>query len=146
MKETYYVGFDPEQKRWDASPVTHEFTENIWVFRTQARNTADALAKGVDQYRELIAQPSPDEASLMKHIVNQVQKQIRTSFERMVIEVPSGLSNQAVGMAKRGFFDAVHGDEIILDMNSAGWKAIEKISAAPAPRRERRHEVAGLGF
>lgn len=146
MKETYYVGFDPAIKQWDASPITHEFDENTWVFKTQARSAPDALAKGVDKYRELMIPPCVNETAVIKHIVKQVGKQARTSYERMIIEIPAALAESVSTMAKRGFFDAIHGDEIVLEMNSAGWKAIEHLNTSKPLQRRHTREIAGLAL
>lgn len=46
MKETYFVGYDPDMKMWAAQAIEPNFSEASWVFKVTARNDHDALMKG----------------------------------------------------------------------------------------------------
>lgn len=136
MKETYHVGFDPEMKLWAAQKITHNFDKKMMVFRVTARNDHDAVSQGMNQFRSMMKEPSSEQVKLMTHINNQVKKLSRQHEDVMIIEVPAALVETAREMESRGFFKTVYEDEIMLDLNSAGWKCMSEVA-----RKEKRDRV-----
>ena len=126
MRETYYVGYDPKRNVWAASPITHDFSEESWVFRVNARTTSDAIDMAKAKLKSLVADPSPDELAVFKHIRSQVDRLSRTFHELMIIDVPNRMVNHARKLSESGYFGIANTDEILLDTSSAGWKAIQK--------------------
>ncbi|MBI6882963.1 hypothetical protein [Pseudomonas putida] len=125
MRDTFYVGFDPDLKVWDVARITHSFAQNVWVFRVIARSEDEALSKGLTKYMDFMAPPSDQLQKLFQHIRRQVGRISRTMSESMIIEIPSSLLSEAEAAAGRGYFTMAGTDEVILDTSSVGWKAIE---------------------
>lgn len=137
MRETYYASFDPEANEWFAEPVTHDFPDNHWVFRVIARSEADAVLKGLECYKSLTVIPPDNELGLLRSIAGQVRQLKRVASETLIIQVDQRLVNVAQKLAEKGFFSMANSDEIILNISSAGWKAIEgHVVKRPARRYE----------
>lgn len=150
MKETYYAGYDPKHNIWDATPITHNFTDEAWVFRVTARSEDEAIDLAKAKLSAFQAPPSPSEKGLFRHIEGQVKRLSRTYHELMIIEVPPALIDQARKSSDLGFFRLANNDEILLDTSSVGWKAIEKhIDQSINQRKSSRHhhdEGPGVSF
>lgn len=137
MRETYYASFDPDAKQWYAEPVTHEFPDHHWVFRVIARSEADALLKGLECYKTLTVIPTDAELDLLRIIAGQVRQLRRVASDTLIIQIDERLVKVANELAEKGFFSMANSDEIILNIGSAGWKAIEgHVAKRPARRYE----------
>lgn len=143
MRDTFYVGFEPELKLWDVARITHTFDQDMWVFRVSARSEHEALLKGLDQYKDLMSPLNPEQAQLFSHIRNQVGKLSRVFHESMIIEIPTSMLAQAKDASDKGFFTFAGNDEVILNLSSVGWKAIQAHETkAPAKTRYIESELA----
>lgn len=137
MRETYYASFDPDAKKWYAEPVTHDFPDNHWVFRVIARSEPDALLKGLECYKTLTVIPPDAELDVLRCIAGQVRQLKRVASETLIIQIDERLVDVAQKLAEKGFFSMANSDEIILNLSSAGWKAIEgHVAKRPARRYE----------
>lgn len=141
MRETYYASFDPDAKQWYAEPVTHDFPDNHWVFRVIARSEADAVLKGLECYKTLTVIPSDAELDLLRIIAGQVRQLKRVASETLIIQLDQRFVPVAQKLSEYGFFSMANSDEIILNLSSAGWKAIE---GHVAKRPTRRYEPMDL--
>lgn len=142
MRETYYASFDPDANEWYAEAVTHEFPESHWVFRVTARSEPDALLKGLECYKALTVIPEDAELELIKSIAGQVNQLKRVASDTLIIQIGERLIDVAQGLAAKGFFSMANSDEIILNLNSAGWKAIEGHASKRPVRRYEPMELA----
>lgn len=126
MKETYFVGFDPEIKLWDAQLLTPNFSEASWIFKVTARNSHDAMLKGLEQYQSLTQKLTGDEMRLATYIQNQINQSTRKPDDILMVDIPTRLMSSAEAMASRGFFTVAHREDALIALRSAGWKAINK--------------------
>jgi hypothetical protein len=125
MRDTFFVGFDPALKLWDATPITHSYTQDAWVFRVAARNEHEAILLGLQQYTELTAPQCADTTKLFQHVGTQVAKQSRLFHELMIVDIPQGLLPVAKNASEKGFFNLSGSEELVISLASSGWKAIE---------------------
>lgn len=126
MKETYFVGYDPDMKMWAAQAIEPNFSEASWVFKVTARNDHDALMKGLAQYQGLTQKLTGEEMRLASYIQNQINQKSRKPDEVLMVDIPSRLMIGAQAMAARGFFTLAHREDALISLRSAGWKAITK--------------------
>lgn len=132
MKETYFVGYDPEIKMWDAHMLTPEFSEHCWVFKVTARNNHDALVAGLSQYQKLTQKLTADELRLVNHLHREVSQAIRKPDDTLMVDIPTRQLESAKTLEQRGFFTLAHREDALIILRSAGWKAIEKHVAEQA--------------
>jgi len=132
MKETYFVGYDPEIKLWDAQMLAPDFSEASWIFKVTARNSHDALMKGLAQYQGLTQKLTGDEMRLAVYIQNQIGQSNRKPDDILMVDIPTRLMSSAEAMASRGFFPLAHREDALIALRSAGWKAITKHVAEQA--------------
>ncbi|MBD8089269.1 hypothetical protein IFT48_04680 [Pseudomonas fluorescens] len=126
MKETYFVGYDPEIKLWDAQLLTPDFSNESWVFKVTARNGHDAMIKGLEQYQNLTQKLTGDEMRLAVYIQNQIGQSLRKPDDILMVDIPPRLMPSAEALAGRGFFTLAHREDALISLRSAGWKAINK--------------------
>ena len=124
MKETYFVGFDPVSKLWDAQPITPDFPEECWVYKVIARNGHEALVAGLAKHQALVAELSPTELRVAQAIVRQVNRIDRNPNDILMIDIPQKSLAGAQTLANRGFFTLAHQEEALIQISSAGWKAM----------------------
>ena len=148
MKETYYVGFDPKNKLWEAQAISHDFESNYWVFRVTARNEIDALSKGLVKCITMTREASPDEMKLINHIKRQVNLHGRKASEVVMISIPTGLDKAASSLESKGMLSRAYNDEIILDRESTGWKCMRDfhLSKPAIKSKLRPEEIGSLAF
>lgn len=141
MRETYYASFDPDSKHWYTEAVTHDFPNKYWTFRVFARSEAEAVLKGMECYKTLTVIPPDAELDLLRCIAGQVRQLKRVASETLIIQIEERMVDVAQALADRGFFSMANSDEIILNISSAGWKAIE---GHVVKRPTRRYEAMDL--
>jgi hypothetical protein len=143
MKDTYYAGYDPRMKMWSATPITHDFSDDAWVFKVAARNEHEALLKGLEQYQLMAAPIRESDKRFFQFLTVQVGKLSRLLHESMIIEVPFLYLEHAKRAANLGLFQLVNNDEILLNLSEVGWKVIQHhVQKTKKPSRNNSLEMA----
>jgi hypothetical protein len=144
MRDTFFVGYDPALKLWDATPITHTYAPDAWVFRVAARDEHEAILLGLQQYAGMVGPQCDDTSKLFQHVGQQVAKLSRLLHELLIVEVPPNLINVAKTASDKGFFNFSGNEEVVINLASVGWKAIEH-HIKSLPGHKPRHE-SGLSL
>lgn len=139
MRDTFFVGYDPTLKLWDATPITHSYAQDAWVFRVAARNEHEAILMGLQQYTGMVGPQCEETSKLFQHVGAQVAKLSRLLHELMIVEIPPNLINVAKTASDKGFFNFSGNEEVVINLGSVGWKAIEH-HLKKLPGKQPRHE------
>lgn len=125
MKETYYVGYDPQLKIWEVCSLVPDFPREYWVFKTTARHIQDALTQGVQQYERITASPSSERTALYEHLYKQGQK-LPPGYEGLFLAaIPTRLEAESEKAIQDGLLLKGYENQVAIDANGTGWKCIE---------------------
>jgi hypothetical protein len=125
MRDTFFVGFDPTLKLWDATPITHTYAPEAWVFKVAARDQHEAILLGLKQYVGMTGPQCEETSKLFQHVGQQVTKVSRLLHELLIVEIPPNLITVAKSASDKGFFNFSGSEEVVVSLASVGWKAIE---------------------
>lgn len=141
MKETYYVGYDPQLKIWEVCQLIPDFPDTYWVFKTTARHVQDALQKGVAQFERFTAKPTIERKSLYEHLYKQGQK-LPAGYEGLfLVEVPTRLMPEAEKAISDGILMRGYENQVAIEANGTSWKCIEhNVGESHERVRKPRHE------
>lgn len=124
MRDTYYVGFDPLSGRWSASSPAPAFDKKAWVFKVCARSDKQALLLAKDQYQKMMEPLSAEQLRLAHHLLMKLKRSPLCGEHLMMMDVPQHFIPAARELAKQGLLPAMHTDELMINIASAGWKAL----------------------
>lgn len=125
MRETYYVGFDPQLKLWEVQPIAPSYPDDFLVFRVFARHEKDALNQGLKVYADMMETPSADMLELFKHIHRQAKGAQRSGVNMVAVDVPIKQLVNAERLVDKGFFMRGYESQLLVDTRHAGWKCLE---------------------
>lgn len=124
MRETYYVGFDPQLKLWDVMSVIPDYPDEFWVFKVAARNESDALNRGFHQYQAMTKAPSEHRLEVFRHLHRQALKRDLAQDGLFCIDVPARMMNEAKAMIEEGFIMRGYEGQVVVDAKGTGWKCL----------------------
>jgi hypothetical protein len=126
MKETWFVAYDPTTTLWDAKPIAPDYPDDCWLYKVFAKNGHEALKFGFDKHKILLAELSTPELRVAQSIVRQVNRVERNPGDVLMIDIPQKSLAGAQSLSERGFFTLAHQEEALIQISSAGWKAMSE--------------------
>lgn len=142
MIESYLVGYDPQMKVWEVGHVFAEHPEDLWVFKTAARNEKAALEQAINLFQDM-CRPSVARIALYQHICKKTTGLISHGKSMLVLDVPAHLKPAMDSLVKHQLLIEGEGRQVYIPTQGPLWKYLDSHFKHElyAPRREEILEI-----